>query len=122
MKEMAGVDPLAFATDRPERALPMHLHCRGADIDVTGLPAGARVTLNFLWYPQMRLDLDGEILSVEKDDWQRIATTLPTAGRTLSLRYEPPWPRTCAVGAAVCLAALLLAWGALRFRETPLAA
>jgi hypothetical protein len=116
LKELPGVDPLAFVTGQPERALPLHLHCRGADIDVTGLPAETRVTINFLWYPQMALDLDSQPLSVNQDDWQRITTTLPQSGSMLSLRYEPPWPKTCAVAAAMCLAALLLAWAALRFR------
>ena len=43
--------------------------------------------------------------------------TLPTIGSKLSLRYEPLWGRTCAIGAGLCLAAVILAWGALRFRE-----
>ena len=116
LKELAGVDALAFATAQPERALPMQLHCRGVDVDVAGLPAGTAVTINFLWYPQMSLELDGQPLAVGQDDWQRITTTLPTAGKALSLRYEPPWGKTCGVGAALCLAALVLAWGCLRFR------
>jgi hypothetical protein len=110
LKELPGVDPLAFVTGRPEQALPMRLHCRGADVDVAGLAAGSPVTINFLWYPQMTLALDGKPLSVDKDDWQRITTTLPRAGSTLSLRCDPPWGKTCGIGAAVCLTALLLAW------------
>ena len=90
LKELPGVDSLAFETGRPEQALPLHLNCRGAEIDANGLSAGARVTVNFLWYPQMALYLDGQSLAVEKDDWQRITTTLPRAGSTLSLRFEPP--------------------------------
>ena len=39
-RRLPGALPLAFATDRPERPLPMRLHCGGADIDVAGLPAG----------------------------------------------------------------------------------
>jgi hypothetical protein len=117
LKELPGVDPLAFATGRPGRALPLQLHCRGADIDVSGLPAGTPVTINFLWYPQMHLELDGQPLDVSKDDWQRITTTLPNAGSTLSLRYQPAWQKTGGVGAGLCLFALFLAWLTLRFRE-----
>jgi hypothetical protein len=116
LKQLPGVDPLAFATARPDRPLPMHLHCRGVDIDVAGLAADTQVTINFLWYPQMQLDLDGESLSVDEDDWQRITATLPRAGATLSLRYVPPWDRTCAIGAVICLAASALGWLTLRFR------
>jgi hypothetical protein len=118
LKELPGVDPLAFATARPEQPLPLNLHCRGADIDVAGLPAGTRVTINFLWYRQMSLELDGQALDVDKDDWQRITTTLPHKGTTLSLRYQPPWQKTCGIAAGICLAALVLGWGALRVRET----
>ena len=117
LKELPGVDPLAFVTDRPERALPLRVHCRGAEIDVAGLTAGSQVTINFLSYPHMALDLDGQLLSVDKDDWQRITTTLPRTGSTLTLRYQPPWDKTCAVGAGLCLAALVLAWGSLRGRQ-----
>jgi hypothetical protein len=118
LKELPGVDPLAFARGQSERALPMHLHCRGANIDVSGLAPGTNVTINFLWYPQMRLALDGHSLNVDKDDWQRITTTLPKSGCTLSLRYEPPWQKTCAVGAGLCACALLLGCVTLRFRES----
>jgi hypothetical protein len=119
LKELPGVDPLAFATERPERPLPMRLSCRGADIDVAGLEAGTRVTVNFLWHPHMTLQLDGQPLEVEQDDWQRITTTLPASGEVLALRFEPPWAKTCAVGAALCLAALVLAWRILRRRHGP---
>jgi hypothetical protein len=114
LKELPGVDALAFVTNRPDRPLPMHLHCRGADIDVSGLPAGESVTINFLWYPQMTMSLDDAAAPVEKDDCLRITTTLPRSGSTLSLRYQPPWQRTVAIGGIVCLAALLLAWGTIR--------
>jgi hypothetical protein len=110
LKQLQGVDPLAFATRRPDRALPMRLHCRGADIDVGGLPAGTPITVNFLCYPQMMLTLDGQQVDVNQDDWQRITTTLPTQGSTLSLRFQPPWRWTCCVGAVLCLGAALLAW------------
>jgi hypothetical protein len=118
LKELKGVDPLAFAGERAEHALPLQLHCRGADIDVRGLPAGTPVTINFLRYPQMAILLDGVSLSVGEDEWQRIKTTLPQAGSTLSLRYQPPWHETCGAGAILCLAALILAWGIFRFRFT----
>ncbi len=116
LKELPGVDPLAFVTGRPEQVLPLHLHCRGGDIDVAGLPAGTRVTANFLYYPPMALYLDGQRIAIEPDDWQRITTTLPQAGSTLSLRFEPPWGLTCGIGAALCLAAWLLGWAAQRLR------
>jgi hypothetical protein len=117
LKELRGVDPLAFATDHPEVPLPLHLHCRGADIDVAGLPAGTPVTINYLWYPQMHLYLDGQPVSTEPDDWQRISLTLPRTGTQLALRYDPPWALACALGLGLTLAALLLGWVALRFGE-----
>jgi hypothetical protein len=110
MLELPGVDPLAFATARPDTPLPMRLHCRGADIDVAGLAEGTPVTVNFLRYPQIALYLDGQPLAVGGDDWERITTTLPHAGEMLSLRFEPPWRTSCLVGVLLCLAALLLAW------------
>lgn len=111
LKELDGVDPLAFANGR---TLPMRLHGRGADVDVSNLQSGTQVTINFLWYPHMRLELDGVALGVGKDYWQRITTTLPCAGSTLSLRYTPPWGKTCGIGAGLCVVAMFLAWGAFR--------
>jgi hypothetical protein len=119
LKELPGTLPLAFTSDQPMGALPLRLHCRGADLDVGNLPAGTAVTINFLWYPEMHLWFDGEPLPVEKDDWQRITTTLPRTGSALALRYQPPWQRTCALAVIVCAAALSLGWVAMRFREAP---
>jgi hypothetical protein len=116
LMELPGVDPLAFVTGRPERPLPLRLHCRGADIDVSGLPAGTGVTVNFLWYPQMSCTVNGQPLPLASDDWQRITTTLPHSGSALSLRFQPPWFKTCAIGAVLCCAALALAWLVIRFR------
>jgi hypothetical protein len=107
--ELPGVDPLAFAEDHAKSPLPMRLHCGGADIDVAELPAGTRVTINFLWYPQMQCYLDGQPLPAEADEWQRVTTILPGAGSSLTLRYEPGWLQTCAAGAIVCVIALSLA-------------
>jgi hypothetical protein len=117
LKELPGTDPLAFTTSHPDRALPLHIHCRGADIDVSDLPAGTPVTINFLWYPHMHLYLDGQPVSVEQDDWLRISTTLPRSGTQLALRFEPPWLKSCAIGIGLSLVALLLAWAALRLRD-----
>jgi len=117
LMELPGAQPLAFVTGRPERPLPMRLHCGGADIDVTGLPAGTPVTINFLWYPQMTCTLNGRPAPVDKDDWQRITTVLTDSGSTLSLRFEPRWDKTCAVGAVLCLGAMGLGWVTLRPRK-----
>ncbi len=114
LKELPGADPLAFVNGRPENALPIKVNCRGVDIDVGGLAAGAAVTVNFLWYPQMTLTMNGQSLPVDKDNWLRITTTLPEAGSILHLRFEPPWYKTCAVGAVICLGALVLGWWVLR--------
>jgi hypothetical protein len=114
LKELAGVAPLAFTGEQPDRALPLQLHCRGADIDVRGLPAGTPVTANFLAYTYMALFLDGQPVSIAEDEWQRVTTTLPQVGSTLSLRYQPPWDRTCAAGALLCVAAVVIGWCTLR--------
>jgi hypothetical protein len=117
LMELPGVDPLAFVNSQPTRPLAMQLSCRGVDIDVAELPSGTPVTINFLWHPRMRIMLDGQALPADADDWQRITTSLPSTGAVLSLRFEPPWFESCAIGASVCAFALALAWLALRFRE-----
>ena len=38
LKELEGVDPLAFVVGRAERPLALHLHGRGAEIDVATTP------------------------------------------------------------------------------------
>jgi hypothetical protein len=114
--EVPGVDPLAFVTGRPEQPLPLQLQCRGVDVDVSGLEAGTPVTVNFLWYPQMECTLDGNVMALDKDGWQRITATLSQTGSTLSVRFRPSWHKTCAAGAGICGAALTLAWLALRRR------
>jgi hypothetical protein len=117
LMELRGVDPLAFVTCQSERPLPCKLHCRGADIDVSGLPAGTNITINFLWHAYMGCTLGGQTLALAADDWQRITTTIPVTGATLALRFTPPWLKTCIAGAGLCCIALVLAWLALRFGE-----
>jgi hypothetical protein len=112
--ELPNVDPLAFAARHTERPLPMRLHCGGADLDVAEVPAGTRVTINFLWYPQMQCYLDGQPLVVETDEWNRVTTVLPGTGSNLSLRYEGGWLHTCLAGVLVSVIALSFA-GMLRF-------
>ena len=103
-------ESIRWHSNRPARiAVANAFKLRGADIDVTGLPAVLRVTVNFLYYPQMHGMLSGKPLAVEHDDWQHITITLPESGQTLKVRFEPPWLETCAIGLVLCLLGLGMA-------------
>jgi len=103
---MNSVDPLAFVVGRSDQPLGLHLHCGGADVDVRGVAAGEAVTLNFLWYPDLRLHLDGEPLDVEKDEWLRVRTVLPRPGTVLTMRFVPAWPKALSIGTFLSIVAV----------------
>ena len=84
--EMPGSDALAFVTGQPQSPLPMRLSCAGVDVDVTGLPAGTAITINFMHYPQMRCTLNGQPVALGRDGWQRIFGDVAQVG----LDANPP--------------------------------
>lgn len=106
-------DPLAFPEGDARHPLPLTLSNRGIDVDVSALPAGCRVIVNWLWYPPMRAQLGGAALPCAADAWGRIVVSVPPtapggpAGRALlHVRYAPNWGTGVAIGAALAAIAL----------------
>lgn len=95
--------PLAFAENAPFVPLPLQLRANGLDVDVTLTSQGGRVIANFLWYPEMRAEVDGQTVKTTADSWQRIAIDLPSGARKVQIRFVPEWGKgfLCAVLAAL---------------------
>lgn len=116
VRELSGTAPLAFAEADPAAPLPIQLHGGGVDVDVSGCTAG-RLVINFLCYPQMHAEFDGQPVVCTEDAWQRVVVDLPGPGQVLHLRFRSPWGQGLFLGAAVVLLGLFL--GRLILRATP---
>lgn len=79
-------------------------------VDVSCLPSGGKVVINYLWYRAIRLSADGQRLTSWADDFGRIATTVPPNTRTVTVHYQSPWLLGIALGAAVIAAGMVIAW------------
>lgn len=91
-------DPLAFPAGDRRRALGLERTGAGLKIDVSGLPEGGPVVVNYLWYPRIRLTADGAPVASSADCFGRIEATVPPGTKTLLVRYETPWFLGIAVG------------------------
>ena len=106
--------PLAFPEIRPAVSLPLRLRGDGFDIDTSSLAEKGRVIANFLWYPEIRGEVDGKSLSVAPDSWQRITVDLPRAAKEVHVRFVPPWWKGFASGGVAAFAGLLIGCFAMR--------
>ena len=103
-----GAAPLAFAAGKPADPLPMTAGGFGLKVDVSGVPAGDAVTANFLWYPQIRAELDGRPVDAAPDEWNRIRVPLDRPAKELAVRYVPNWGKGVLVGGGLIAVALVL--------------
>ncbi len=107
--EIAKPDPLAFATGNPDEPLPIKVGAQSVLVDVSPLPDGGSVSVNFIRWPQHVAYADGDPIGLGTDDWGRIAAHVPPSTQTLEVRYVPAWGRGFVVAAAL----LTLAVGAM---------
>lgn len=103
MSLLKGAKPLAYAVADPTRPLPLELRGDGMDVDVTGVRAGSRVMLNFYWYKDMHVWLDGKPLPIEREWLSRMTVDLPSEGRRLTVRFQPPWLKSLFAGFLIVL-------------------
>jgi hypothetical protein len=113
--------PLAFAENAPAASLPVKFGTNGFDVDVTSVP-GVRVIANFLWYPEMRAEVDGRAINTIADSWQRIAIDVPTDARKVQVRFVPEWGKGFLCATLAALAAIACGFLALRFKVSGVAA
>jgi len=106
--------PLAFPELHPAVSLPLRLRGDGFDVDTSSLAEGGRVVANFLWYPEMRGEVNGKSLPVATDSWQRIIVDLPRPANEIRIRFVPRWWKGFAIGTATAFAGLLLGHFAIR--------
>jgi hypothetical protein len=111
--ELPDVAPLAFAAAVPATALPLRVTCAGAYVDISSLPEGGDVVVNFLKRPETVAAVDGQPLAAAADEWGRVVVRVPAGGQRLEVRLAPPWGKGF-------LAAILLAGvaGGLFFAQT----
>ncbi len=117
LRELPGVDPLAFVTANTSQRLPIDLHGEGMDIGLDGVKPGSYVTVNFLWYPNMYAWVDDVSVAVTADTWGRMQVTVPSAAKTLKIRYLPPWKFGIWLGILVGLGGVALCARLLRSNQ-----
>ena len=115
---LKGADPLAFPTGDPGRSLPISFPGRGINVVLQGVGPGP-VTVNFLWYRQMRATADGQPVACHPDQWGRIQVELAKPALNLAIRFDPGWLKGLLNGGLLALLGLLLtAWFNRRLRES----
>ncbi|MGH9548473.1 MAG: hypothetical protein ACRD3W_03820, partial [Terriglobales bacterium] len=101
--ELRPPAPLAYVMQDPSRKLVLNLVPNGATVDVSSVPPGLSVGVNFLARPWLTVELDGKLVRSGRDDFGRAYTILPTpeGGKLLTVRYGLPWPQVLLVGAVL---------------------
>ncbi len=105
--QLKDTSPYAFTTASPSQALPVRFDAAGADIDVSSVPPGTTVITNVLWRSWLKARTSGATIPTKPDNWGRVSVTLPATAQTLRITYSPPWGKTCLVGLACAILALL---------------
>ncbi|MDX1947671.1 MAG: hypothetical protein SFU86_19895 [Pirellulaceae bacterium] len=118
LAELPGAAPLAFASNRPDSALPLELHCHGIDVDTCSVSQASEVTVGFLWYPQMRAYADGKPVACQHDSWNRLLVAIPAGCRKLQLICEVRWWPPILQAGAMLLASLGVAFAILRWQPS----
>ena len=113
---LKGADPLAFPTGDPSRSLPIRFPGRGIDVTLHGLGPGP-VTVNFLWYRQMRATADGQAVLCHPDRWGRIQVELPRSAQRLAIRFNPGWLKGLLNGGLLAVLGLLFTVGLIRMSD-----
>lgn len=88
---LAPAAPIVFTGEQQPQSLPFRVDQAGVYIDTKAVPAGTKVTANFLCWPWIKARGDGELLLIKADEWERITVTLPNATKELRIQYQPPW-------------------------------
>ncbi len=116
VERLSRIDPLCFSLDEPGIALPIRIHGDGIAVSLPSHPTDQRLLVNFLHYPRMQAEVDGQSVTLQADEWGRMVVAVPAESRHLRLTYRPNWRRGFQGGAAVFgigVATLLgIMWGA----------
>jgi hypothetical protein len=86
-----GADPMAFPADDPTRPLPIVRIPSGATVDLSDLPQGGDVVINYLWYEGIRVAADGRPIPSAPDQFGRIRVKAPAGTQALTVGYHTPW-------------------------------
>jgi hypothetical protein len=98
-----GADPMAFPADEPNRPLPVAHVPSGARADLSRLPEGGEVVINYLWYENIRVTADGRPVPSASDEYGRIRAQVPPGTQAVTVRYRSPWGLGTAIGLALVL-------------------
>ena len=94
-------DPMAFPANERTQALPIVLIPSGVKVDVTDMPQGGDVIINYLWYQGIRVWADGQAIPSTADPFGRIQANAPPGVHTLTVRYHSPWLFGTGLGAGL---------------------
>ena len=106
--EVDDVAPMAFPAGDHSRALPIVRIPAGVKVDVTALPQGGQVVINYLWYQAIRVSADGRPIPSAPDSFGRIQAAVPAGARSLAVHYHGPWLLATTLG--LVFAAVGIAW------------
>ena len=105
--EVDDPDPLAFPVADRTRYLPVRQSRHGLVVDVSEVPAGSEVVVNYLWYRNVRLRADGKAIDSAPDAFGRIRARLPAGARQLTVRYQSPWHLGVGIGVGLIALGLI---------------
>jgi hypothetical protein len=100
-------DPLAFPVHDRRRALPLERTAASVTVDVSSLAQGGPVVVNYLWYPRIRVRMDGVLRTASADRYGRILVDVPRGTRMLTVDYRSPWLLGTGVGLGLIVAGVV---------------
>ena len=89
--EMEEYMPLAFLEKKPDVSFPIKFTGQGAVVDLSSLKGPSNVVVNMFYRENMVATIDGRPLKIKPDEWDRIVVLNISPGRTLEIKYIPPW-------------------------------
>ncbi len=96
---------MAFATEAPDRALPLRTDHGGIFVDTSSLAIGRSICVNYVMRPFMSALADGIPVAMASDRYGRMQLAVPPQTRQIAIRYRPPWHWGFAAGAVLVVLA-----------------
>ena len=107
---ITGADPLAFLERDNQTPQAIRFTPKGAVVDLSGVKEGDYAIVNVIDQPGrtfLHAYVNGKLVLHDVDKWKRVRVPLPSDGKKLELRYEPPFKKWLLIGLPIIVVGAL---------------